>query len=177
MNKNTRNIALTALFIGICVVFQGLKVISVYLTGPIVNACIIITTFVCGLPYGLIIAIVTPLIAYLMGFTPVLHLLPSLLPVIMVGNVIIVLASYLFIKHIDNKRLSYIYLFSGSLFKALFMGILVVFVLIPIFGSNIPQVAQNTIKMTFSLTQLITALIGIIISLLAYSRLKYIIKD
>ena len=65
-------------------------------------------------------------------------------------------------------------LIAGSVLKAVFMGIVIVLVLLPAFGGNIaarlpkPEALPGvlaTAKVTFSVTQLITALTG---SLLAY---------
>ena len=86
---NTRKIVLTGLLLAICIAFQVLKSLSVYITGPAVNAILLLATLYVGLPSGIFIAICAPLIAYLVGATPIINLLPIMLPIIMVGNALI----------------------------------------------------------------------------------------
>ncbi len=164
MKKYTQFITYNALLLALCVVFQTLKGISVYLTGSAVNAILIVATVFVGLPAGLIISIVAPLIAYLVGATPIINLIIAMLPTIMLGNSIICIVTYLF----KDKVLA-LGLVIGSVFKALFLWLTVWYFVLPTFGGSLkPPVIQNA-KNTFSLTQLITALIG---SFVAYNVLK-----
>ena len=77
---NTKMIARTGILLAICIVFQLLKGISVYITGPAVNAVIVIAVLSTGLVSGLIISVIAPLVAFLVGATPILQLIPLMLP-------------------------------------------------------------------------------------------------
>ncbi len=164
--NNVKKLAYTALLLAVCVTFQLLKSFSVYITGPAVNAVLIIAATAVGLPSGLFIACVAPLIAYLVGATPIINMIPVMLPVIMVGNALIAVFAYLF----KEKNLI-AGLLAGSVAKAGFLWLTVWYVVLPLFGANVPEKVQLAAKNTFSITQLITALIGSAIAYIIYKRL------
>ncbi|MBE5997408.1 MAG: ECF transporter S component [Lachnospiraceae bacterium] len=164
---NTKMIARTGILLAICIVFQLLKGISVYITGPAVNAVIVIAVLSTGLVSGLIISVIAPLVAFLVGATPILQLIPLMLPVIMISNCIIAFAAYFYKK--NGNVLS---LILGSAAKAAFLWLLVWYVMLPVFGANIPDPAKMAMKTTFSITQLVTALLGCAIALIIWKPLE-----
>lgn len=178
---STKTIALTGILLAICIVFQFFKGISPYISGPVVNACIIIATFAAGLPSGIVISILTPVVAYFIGATPILSVIPLMLPVIMVGNAILAIGAWVYTKNKDSfiKACILLVIFAGL--KAAFLGGMVTFVMLPVFGTNIPEAKQAVMRTMFSSTQLITALIGIAISIAVWklipSSLKAQIKE
>lgn len=163
---STRKLALTGILLAICIVFQLLKGISVYITGPAVNAVLLLATLYVGLEGGIIIAVCAPLVAYLVGATPIINLLFVMLPVIMVGNALICVPAH-FLK---NKNLP-LGLAIGSVLKALFLWVVVCYVVLP--GAAIPEKVALAAQSTFSITQLITAAIGSVIAYIVYSRVQY----
>ena len=171
--QNARNpftagmIAKTGLLLAVCVVFQLMKGISVYITGPAVNAVIILAVWSCGLMSGAIISVIAPLVAFLVGATPVLNMIPLMLPVIMIGNLIMAFAAHFYMK---NKNLLSLAL--GALAKAGFLMVLTWYVMLPFFGANVPEPAKAAIRVTFSVTQLVTALIGSVLALLVWKVLR-----
>lgn len=167
MMKDTKTIARTAILLAICIFFQVFKGISVYISGPMVNLILVFAALSCGLAAGLIIAIVTPLSALIIGATPVLTLMPVMIPVIMVGNCIIVLFAWAF-----RSRLLVLGIGLGAVCKAAFLWLTVWYAVIPVFGKALPPKMVPVIKTTFSVTQLITALIGGYLALLIYWRLR-----
>ena len=151
MKISTRQLAQTALLLAICIASQFLKNLSVYITGPVVNTTIIIAVLAVGLWSGIFISVIAPVTAFLIS-----------------GS------TRYFQKKLKFKGSLPAGLIAGSVLKAAFMGIVIVLVLLPAFGGNIaarlpkPEALPGvlaTAKITFSVTQLITALTG---SLLAY---------
>lgn len=167
-NNKTRRLVQTALLLALCLCFQLLKSISVYITGPLVNMVLIIAALSCGWQSGVIIGCLAPLIAYLIGATPIINMVPMMLPVIMVGNCLIALSAVLF----KNEKLLPAGLAIGSVAKAGWLWIMVCFVVLPVFGANVPPKALAAAKATFSVTQLITAAIGSVLALAVWKLLK-----
>ena len=81
MNKsvNTKTITLTGVLLAICIVFQLFKGISPFISGPVVNAVIIIATAAVGLWSGTVIALISPIVAYFLGATPILQVIPLMI--------------------------------------------------------------------------------------------------
>jgi hypothetical protein len=55
-----RDIAITGILLAICIVFQIFKNMSVFITGPVVNACLIICALSTGLIPAMILSVITP---------------------------------------------------------------------------------------------------------------------
>ena len=92
----TKKLVQTGILLALCLVFQLLKGISVYITGPMVNAILILASLSCGWYSGVLIAVVAPLTAMLIGATPIVNAVPAMLPVIMIGNALIAVFAWLF---------------------------------------------------------------------------------
>ena len=107
MKISTKQITTTAVLLAICIVSQFFKNASVYITGPIINACLILAVLSVGTACGLILAVVVRLItrkvkgnggliagmaagsvlkALFMGIVISLILIPALLPEAMLPN-------------------------------------------------------------------------------------------
>ena len=167
MNKrfSTKQLTLTALFLALCVIFQSMKSFSVYLTGSAVNCILAIATLYCGLFSGTLIAVLTPIIAFLIGATPIINVIPLMMPVIMLGNECMVLSIFSLRKnHLEIGMLT------GCITKALFLWATVWFALLPVFGKNLPGPMVVTVKTTFSIVQLATACIGCAIAWVIYKK-------
>lgn len=167
MNKKitTKQLTTTALLLALCIVFQSMKGLSVYLTGSAVNCILVIATLYCGLLSGTCIAILTPVVAFFIGATPIINAIPLMMFVIMVGNELIVLCVWLFYR----KKLA-IGMLLGCVIKALFLWATVWFVMLPIFGTKLPAPMVTAVKTTFSITQFVTACIGSAIAWMIYKK-------
>lgn len=167
MNRRitTKQITTTALLLALCIVFQSMKGLSVYLTGSAVNCILVIATLYGGLFSGTCIAVLAPIVAYFIGATPIINMIPLMMPVIMLGNQLIVLGIWMFYR----KRLEVGMLF-GSIAKALFLWVAVWFVVLPVWGTNLPKPMVVTVKTTFSVTQFVTACIGSLIAWVIYKK-------
>ena len=105
MNKKvlTTRIAVTAMMLALCIVSQIFKNLSVYITGPIINACLIITTLLGGGVCGSILAVITPVTAYFISGSPIISVIPAIMPCIMGGNLILVWATAVFFRKIRKN--------------------------------------------------------------------------
>ena len=157
---SVKQLTTTALLLALCIIFQ-----SVYLTGSAVNCILVIATLYCGIFSGTFIAFVTPVAAYFIGATPIMNAIPLMMPVIMLGNELIVLCVWIF-----RKKYVELGMLTGCITKALFLWITVWFAMLPVFGKNLPQPMILAVKATFSVTQFITACIGSAIAWVIYKK-------
>ena len=167
MNKriSTKQVTTTALLLALCILFQCMKGLSVYLTGSAVNCILVIATLYCGLFSGTCIAILTPVAAYFIGATPIVNVIPLMMLVIMVGNELLVLCVWLF-----HKKKEEVGMLLGCVAKALFLWLAVWFAVLPMFGTKLPEPMVMTVKTTFSITQFVTACIGSVIAWGIYKK-------
>lgn len=160
MKIKTKQIVLTALLLAICIVSQLFKNLSVFITGPIINAALILCAVYCGCLSGIILSIITPVTAFFITGSPVMSAVPLMFPCIMLGNIVLVLAVVLFkdrIKKFFEFPLSVIV---GSVVKGLVMGLLISVIILPAFLPEPMMKMLPVLKVQFSTTQLFTALIG-----------------
>lgn len=152
---STKDLTTTAVLLAMCIVFQSLKSLSVYLTGSAVNCILVIAVLTCGLASASVLAVMTPLVAYFLGATPIMNAIPLMIPVIMIGNELLVLV----IGLLHRKKME-IGMFLGCFAKAGFLWLSVWYAILPTFGGKLKAPMIDTVKITFSVTQLVTALIG-----------------
>ena len=175
MKLTTKRLVQTAFLLAICIASQYFKNLSVYITGPIVNTTIIIATLAIGLWSGILISIIAPVTAFFFTGSPIMAAIPLMFPVVMAGNV------WYFQEKLPFKWKLPAGLVAGSILKAVFMGAVVILIILPVFGGNVagklpkpealPKVLA-TAKVTFSVTQLITALIGSALAYIIWIPLK-----
>lgn len=163
----TKRIVITALLLALCIIFQSFKGISVYFTGSAVNAILIIATLSVGMGSGIFIAVMTPIIAWLLGQTPIMQMIPLMIPVVMAGNAVLV-----FFANQGSEGSLPKWLILGAVFKALVLWLLVWYAVLPFFGAAVPEKIVLTVKATFSITQLITAAIGSAAAYMIHGRIK-----
>lgn len=181
MKHNTKKLAQAALLLAICLIAQYFKNISVYITGPIINACLIIAALAIGPVYALILSVITPVTAFFFTGSPIMAAIPLMFPVIMAGNAILALGSWYFYKKLTFRYRLVFGMIAGSIVKAAFMGLVIVGVLLPSFGSNIashlpkPEALPGVLaaaRVTFSWTQLFAGLIGSALAWMIWIPLK-----
>lgn len=185
MKLTTKQLVQTALLLAVCIASQYFKNLSVYITGPIVNTTIIIAVLAVGLWSGLLISIVAPVTAFFFTGSPIMAAIPLMFFVVMAGNAVLAVSVWYF----QNKT-SFTWrlpagLVTGSVLKALFMGIVVVCIILPLFGNNVaaklpkPEMLPKVLaaaKTTFSVTQLTTSLIGSALAYVIWLPLKKYLK-
>ncbi|MCR4933874.1 MAG: ECF transporter S component [Lachnospiraceae bacterium] len=160
----TKQIVTAGILLGLMVVSQIFKNISVFITGPIVNTILIIATLTLGLWVGIILSIIAPVTSFLITGAPIMKMVPLIIPAIMIGNIILCVATYTIYKRVKiNHALSLpIGMVTGCVLKAAFMGGVISNCLLVYTKAvqNLKPEALAAAKVTFSGTQLITALIG-----------------
>lgn len=186
MKLSTKQLAQSALLLAVCIISQYFKNFSVYITGPVVNTVIIIAVLAVGLWSALIISIIAPVTAFFFTGSPVMAAIPLMFPAIMAGNIVLALTVWYFQNKLNFRAHLPAGLIAGSVLKAVFMGVVIVLVILPVFGNNVASKLPNpdalpmvlaTAKTTFSVTQLITALIGSILACLIWLPLKKYLKS
>lgn len=185
-NFTTKQLTQTAVIIAICIISQLFKNLSVYLTGPIINAALIIAMLAINVNSALLIAVITPVTAFFITGSPIMAAIPAMFPVIMIGNAILVWSTYYFKKTMSEKVGLPMGMVVGALVKAGFMGIMTSFILFPLFGDSIAEQLPNpdalptvlaAAKVTFSVTQFITAILGSILAYFIWIPLKKSMKS
>lgn len=186
MKLTTRQLAQSALLLAICIISQYFKNFSVYITGPIVNTVIIIAVLSIGLWSGLMISLIAPVTAFFLAGSPIMAAIPLMFPAIMAGNAVLAVTVWYFQNKLNFRYRLPVGLIAASIFKAAFMGIVIVLIILPLFGDNIasklpkpetlPMVLE-TAKVTFSFTQLVTALTGSALAYLIWLPLQKYIKQ
>lgn len=185
MKITTKQLVQTALLLAICIASQYFKNLSVYITGPIVNLTIILAALSVGLWSGLLLSIIAPVTAFFFTGSPIMAAIPLMFPAVMAGNAVLAVTVWYFQKKTSFKWRLPAGLIAGSVLKAVFMGIVIVLIILPIFGDNIASklpkpealpMVLATAKVTFSVTQLTTALIGSILAYLIWMPLKKYLK-
>ncbi len=151
----TRTAVFIALLIGVQAVTAGM---SQLVTGSLVNFVLIASTVLGGLWCGGVVAVLSPLFAFLLG---VAAALPPVLPFIMLGNLVFVLIWGLVLSKTKGLQSHLAFVLSAILaagvkYLVLFVGF--VQVALPLLG--LPEKQQAALSLSFSLPQLFTALLG-----------------
>lgn len=166
----TKQIAITAILLAICIVSQFLKNLSVYITGPVVNLCLILAVMTAGITWGIILSVITPVTAFIIASSPVMQAVPGIIPLIMCGNIVLALMVWLLFKPavLGGERLlnlkSVIAAVISALAKGVFMGLTIALWLLPTFipAESPLRGKMGVFQTTFSVTQFVTALIGFV---------------
>jgi len=164
MKKNIRWITETAVMLALLVALQALtKPMGQLVTGSFVNAVLAVTALVAGLYSGITVAVISPVLAYLLGIAPQILTVPA----IMVGNTVFVVMLYCLAGKDSKKILRRIGAWAAAAvakFAALYA--IVVWLICGVFAESL--LASGVLKApmlkalpaTFSWPQLFTALIG-----------------
>lgn len=173
-NQILRNMQ-TALFVALLVVVQAatMPMGSTIVTGSAVNLLLILSVMLCGLPSGLTVAVMSPIIARFFGIGP----LWGIIPFIILGNIALVLAWHL-IGNLSKIRRLFAYsaaLAAAALIKFAVLYVGIVKIAIPLF-LNLPEQQAMVISGMFSVPQLITAGIGGLAAAAVLPALNHILK-
>ena len=176
MNKKVRWITETAVMLALLVALQALtKPMGQLVTGSFVNAVLAVSVLLAGLYSGIAVALISPVMAYLLGIAPQILTVPA----IMVGNCVYVILLH-FIAGKDSKQilrqLAAWVISAAAKFAALYA--IVVWLICGVFSESLlasgamkaPMV--KALPATFSWPQLFTALIGGAVALLIVPVLR-----
>jgi hypothetical protein len=173
-SKTALVVARTGILLALTVVFQyvgrfiPLGPNSNFIVGPLVNACLLVSAVAAGIWGGLTISVVAPLFAALTTTAPVAPFLLVFSPFIAAGNFVLVLIFYL----IKNKSI-WLGIITGAVLKfiILYGGLHIMLNL-----REVPGNLQNVLRFMFGWPQLVTALIGGGIAVIALKVLKKELK-
>ena len=176
MSKKIRWITETAIMLALLVTLQALtKPAGQLVTGSCVNTVLAVAALVGGLGSGLTIALISPVLAFLLGIAPQILTVPA----IMAGNaVFVVLLSLLADKTGKNIAKQIIAWICAAVAKFAVLYAIVVGLICGVLSENL--LASGALKApmlkalpaTFSWPQLITALIGGAVALLIVPVLR-----
>ena len=172
---NTKNrirwMTRTAAFIAMLVVLQMVTAPlgNTFVTGAIVNMLLIIAVMTGGLACGLSVAVISPVLAKLVGIGP----LWVLIPVIVIGNAALVsLWFWIGNREMKHRNMALILaLLSAAVLKFLILFTGIVLILVPVF-LNLNEQQTAVVTSMFSIPQLINALSGGTLAMLLLPLLK-----
>lgn len=174
---NTIALAQAAVLLAICILSQFFKNLSVYITGPIINSCIIICALTAGTGWAIALSVITPVTSYFITGSPIMSAIPLIMPCIMIGNSILAVCVGLLKNKFKFKFGLPVSMIIGSVLKALFMGVVISLIIIPNMLPEKKAPKMAVFQTTFSVTQLITALIGSVIAYIVWIPLKTMLKN
>lgn len=156
MKKGVAYLTRTAILLALAVVFQMLRplfpgISNLFIIGTLVNLVLVVAAGTVGIPGGVAISVIAPVIAFFQGHIKFVWMIP----VVAAGNAVIVILYSVFYK--KNRLAGAL---SGSIFKFLVLWILMVKIAVPLAGVK-GKMAQ-LIAFNFGWPQLITALLGCI---------------
>ncbi|MBQ2830011.1 MAG: ECF transporter S component [Oscillospiraceae bacterium] len=180
MNKKVRWITETAILLALLVTLQALtKPLGQLVTGSCVNALLAIAALVAGTASGITIALISPVLAFLLGIAPQVLTVPA----IMVGNcVYVVLLALLADKSGKNLARQAVAWVTAAAAKFAVLYAVVVWLICGVMAPSL--LAAGTMKepmlkvlpATFSWPQLVTALIGGAVALAIFPLLRKALK-
>ena len=176
MNQKIRWITETAVMLALLVALQALtKPMGQLVTGSCVNAVLAISVLVGGLGCGLVVALCSPVLAFLLGIAPQILTVPA----IMVGNtVFVVLLRLLSDKTGKNIAKQIIAWLAAAAAKFAALYAIVVWLICGVLSQQLLEsgvVKAPMLKVlpaTFSWPQLFTALIGGAVALVIAPTLR-----
>lgn len=179
-NRKVRFITTTAVMLALLVALQALtKPAGQLLTGSCVNAVLAVSGLIGGLGCGLVVALVSPILAYLLGIAPQILTVPA----IMVGNSVYVLLLWLLAgKNEKNIVMQVLALVCAAAAKFVLLYSIVAKVICGVLASSLleagllKQPMLKALPATFSWPQLFTALIGGAVALLIVPVVKKALK-
>lgn len=177
MKLTTKQIAMTAALLAICIVSQFFKNTSVFITGPVINACIILAGLSAGLCCGIILSVITPVTSFIISGSPIMSAIPAIIPCVMIGNALIVICVCLLKDKIKGSLGLPVSMIIGCAAKALFMGIAISLILIPMLLPEQMHPKMSAFQSTFSVVQLFTAVIGSVYAYIIWIPLKKYLKN
>ena len=176
MNKKIRWITETAVMLALLVSLQALtKPMGQLVTGSCVNTVLAVSALVGGVGCGLTVALISPVLAFLLGIAPQILTVPA----IMVGNSVFVVLLSLLADKTGKKAVKQIVAWiTAAVAKFASLYVIVVWLICGVLSQNLlasgmmkPPMLQ-ALPATFSWPQLITALIGGAVALLIVPVLR-----
>ncbi|MBR5519901.1 MAG: hypothetical protein IKU55_04210 [Clostridia bacterium] len=178
IGKSVLWITRTAMMLAVLVTVQYLtRNFGQIVTGAAVNFVLVATALLCGMSSSVVVALASPFLAKLLGIGP----LWELIPVIALGNLAIsaIFASILgrARKLVGKEKYSMwlAAIVAGAVAKYFVLNMGIVKIVLPLMTS-LPAAQSEKIASMFSTMQLVTALIGGVIAMLAVEPIREALK-
>ena len=172
MGTKLRLITRTAVLLALLVAFQAVtKPLGQLVTGSLVNTLLAVSALTVGLWGGLVVALVSPVLAFLLGIAPQILTVPA----IMAGNALFVFLLWLLGR---KGKMALLAVAAASVTKFLALYGLVNFLICGVLAESLLSAGLlkapmlKALPATFSWPQLITALIGGSIGLVVSKIIK-----
>lgn len=156
---NLKSALRASVFLAATLVIQYLHMPQLF-TGTLVNAILFLTLIFAGLPAGIAVGCMTPLLAFLTGILPAP--LAPVIPVIMLANLSLILG----VKLLKDRNV-YLAAVTASVIKFCVFFICLKYV-VGLFGIMLPK----AVFIAFGVPQLYTALAGTLIAAFLTGRLR-----
>ena len=178
-----KQITITAVLLALCIISQIFKNLSIFITGPIINVCIVLAVVFANLPCGIALSIITPVTAYFIAASPVMMAVPGIIPLIMLGNAVLAVSVHFLLKKYITTT-SNIYSVKSiisalicALLKGICMGLTISLWLLPTFipAESPLRGKMSVFQTTFSVYQFLTACIGFIYFFILIYPLKKVL--
>lgn len=183
MKFNTKQITITAIMLALsAAVIQFIKVPlsiagqAIGISGALINLIVIIDTLYCGLFSGILLAIIIPVLSFILNASPIVSTVPLILPCIMLGNSVLVFFAWFVRDKKTELNLMPLSLLAGSFVKAGVMTLLIVNWLLPQYTSKLPEKVMTMAKVQFSTTQLIAGILGTFFACVIWPVMKLGLK-
>lgn len=165
-NNKVKQLVQSSIFLALAIVLQligrNFVQINPLLIGPLICTIILLTTYICGLTYGILISLLIPLSAIPLGALAA-PLIPFA-PFIVIGNIVF---SAGFATTMKKGRLGlYIGVLIATLVKFIFLSVSAT-KLIYIFDLGISQQSAKMIGMAFTTPQILISLLGGVVAIIA----------
>lgn len=176
MSKKIRWITETAVLLALLVILQALtKPMGQLVTGSCVNAVLAVTVLVAGLYSGIVVAVISPVLAYLLGIAPQILTVPA----IMAGNAVYVVLLFFIAGKDSRKLVRQIFAWlAAAVAKFAALYAIVVWLICGVFSKGLLESGAlkapmlKALPATFSWPQLVTALIGGAVAMLIVPILR-----
>ena len=143
------------------------NIVNLFLVGSIVNLGLLLATETAGLWAGIIIAVCTPITAWMQAHLPS----PAMIPAVMAGNVILVALYWLATrKSSGHYWMRWLGLLAGAIVKMAFLYYAIGLIVGSL--SALPPAAAAFIRFSFSWPQFVTAVIGGVLAFMIARRIK-----
>lgn len=165
MKTTTKKIAEAGLLFAIILIMQTIKNISAFISGPVINAVLVVGALELGIWWGVAFSVITPLTSILIAPASAMTMITQAtygvnLPVIMIGNIIFVLFAYYGRKKGEKEFI--LGLILGAIVKWLFMWGCADLIIKPLFAESLGKLIVAVNKV-FSTLQLYSGLLGAVI--------------
>lgn len=158
----------TAILLAIALLSQSIRNImplhgmSQFLIGSLVGACTAIAVWRYGLKSGILIAIVTPMVAYMQGMLTI----PVFVPIVMIGGM-----AYAVVMDYMERRALWATAAAGAIVKCIVLYGLFSFLFMV--DHTIPAPMQKGVLFSMGWPQLVTGACGVWLARVLHKRLSY----